>query len=270
MLYINVTITFIVIKSEVTNLYIKELAQLSGVSTRTLRYYDEIGLLVPRKDEHSQYRIYDEEHVDVLQQILFYRELQFSLEEIKQLLQAEDYNRISALLEHKKQLIQKKRRLNNLLTLVDRTILSIKGEIEMSNNEKFEVFKDNIIEENESKYGEELRAKYGDSVIDASNMKMKELTESQFQAAKQLEESMFARLQEAMNLGDATSSTAVEVAELHKRWLSFYWPKYSKGAHASLAQMYLYDERFTSYYDDRVGKGATQFLVEAINHYSKL
>jgi len=94
------------------------------------------------------------------------------------------------------------------------------------------------------------------------------MTEEQFQAMQQLEQQMFERLTEAMELGDATNDIAIEVAELHKRWLSFTWKEYSKEAHVGLAQMYIADERFTAYYDERSVVGAAQFLHDAIVAYT--
>ena len=73
-----------------------------------------------------------------------------------------------------------------------------------------------------------------------------------------------------MEQGNVKSETSMEVVELHKRWLSFYWTKYTKDAHVGLAQMYINDERFIAYYNGRVGNGATLFLHDAIMAYSKL
>ena len=87
---------------------IKELADLSGISTRALRYYDEIGLLTPKRDEKNLYRVYREEEVDRLQQILFYRELDVSLDEIQLLLSSPDFDRKSVLQEHLLALLRKK------------------------------------------------------------------------------------------------------------------------------------------------------------------
>lgn len=138
----------------------------------------------------------------------------------------------------------------------------------MSNEEKFELFKEKMIEDNEAQYGEELREKYDEESIIGSYEKVKNLTEEQYAAVQELERNLLERLKEAMDLGDPSSSVAAEVAELHKRWLSFYWAKYTKEAHVGLAQMYRVDERFTAYYDSKVGEGATAFLVAAIENYA--
>lgn len=138
----------------------------------------------------------------------------------------------------------------------------------MSNEEKFKGFKEKLIENNEKQYGKEIREKYGNETVDASNAKLMNMTEQQYQAMQQLEQQMFERLAEAMKLGDTTSDIAMEVAELHKRWLNFTWKEYSKEAHAGLAQMYIADERFTAYYDERGETGAAKFLHDAIIAYT--
>lgn len=244
---------------------IHELVKLSGVSARTLRYYDEIGLLVPTKEQNG-YRDYTQQHIDRLQQILFYKELNFPLDKIKELLLADDYDVDKALKEQYILLKKKRDYLNDLLLTIER----MEGDKKMSNEQKFEAFKNDFINDNEKQYGEELRAKYDEESIMASYGKVKEMTEEQFEAVQQLEKQLIERLQEAMVENNPTSEIAMEVVELHKRWLSFYWAKYTKEAHVGLAQMYTYDERFTTYYDSRAGQGATQFLTAAITAYAKL
>ena len=248
---------------------ILELAKLSGVSTRTLRYYDEIGLLKPARTNEAGYRFYGQDEVDMLQQILFYRALDMKLATIQKIIQAPDFQQKEALASHRVALLQRKQQLDQLLQTVEQTIQSLEGDIPMTNEEKFEGFKEKLIEDNEKQYGEEIRAKYGNETIDASNAKLKNMTEDQFEAAQQLEQQLLHRLKEAMETGDASSDVAMEAAELHKRWISFYWSKYTKEAHAGLAQMYVADERFTAYYDERVVPGATQFLHDAILAYTQ-
>lgn len=245
-------------------LTINELAKLSGISTRTLRYYDELDLLKPAKLSNVGYRIYGQVQIDMLQQILFYRELGLKLEAIKEIVTSSEFDFKRALLNHREELLLKREKLNVLIETVNKTLESIEEEFPMENHEKFEGLKKQIIEENDLKYGEEIREKYGDDNVMASYMKIKGMTDEQYQAAQGLEKQLFERLKEAIIVGDYTSEVAQEAAELHKRWICFYWPKYTKEAHAGLAQMYVADERFTGYYDERIEKGATKFLHDAI------
>ena len=247
---------------------IQELAQLSGVSTRTLRYYDEIGLLKPARTNEAGYRFYGQFEVDMLQQILFYRALDMKLATIQEIIRAPDFQHTEALKTHRTALLQRKEQLERILQTVEKTIQSIEEEQPMTNEEKFNGFKDKLIEENEKQYGQEIRSKYGNQTVDASNAKFRNMTEEQYEAMQQLEQQLFARLKEAMEIGDTKNDVAMEVAELHKRWLSFSWSQYSKEAHAGIAQMYIADERFTAYYDERVSPGATTFLHDAIINFA--
>ena len=243
---------------------INELAKISGVSTRTLRYYDQIGLLSPAEKSESGYRIYTVKEIDLLQQILFYRALGMKLSDIKEIIHAPSFNLKNALTEHHQQLQNKKEWIEKLLATVEKTIKAMEEDTYMPNEEKFKGFKETLIEDNEKKYGEEIRTLYGNETIDASNKKLRSMSAEQFEAVEKLEYHLFERLREAMEIGDASSQIAKEVVELHKRWLRFYWPKYTPEAHAGLAEMYIADERFTAYYDQRVQKGATQFLRDCI------
>ena len=105
---------------------VKELSKISGISTRTLRYYDQIGLLVPPRLSSSGYRIYGDDEADILRQILFYRELGVSLGEIKKLLSFPDGDKEKALQDHLAELVRKKARIETLIDSVGDTIKSLK------------------------------------------------------------------------------------------------------------------------------------------------
>jgi DNA-binding transcriptional MerR regulator len=151
---------------------ISKLVKLAGVTTRTLRYYDEIGLLTPVRISSKGYRIYGQEEVDRLQQILFYRELAVPLEEIKRILSSESFNRERELQSHLSSLIAKRVQLDMLISNVEKSIKAERGEIIMSDKEKFEGFLKKLVDDNEKKYGEEIRAKYGDKSVERSNKKI--------------------------------------------------------------------------------------------------
>ncbi|MGE7918682.1 MerR family transcriptional regulator [Viridibacillus sp. NPDC093762] len=246
---------------------IQKLAQLSGVSSRTLRYYDDIGLLKPARVNSSGYRIYGQEEIDLLQQILFYRELGFKLEVIKEIITVENFDYKNALMEHYKALMEKRQQLDVMITTVTKTISALNGGIQMSNEEKFEGLKEKLILDNEKQYGQEIRQNYGDATVDTSNNKVRKMTEQQYEEVQALEQEVMSLLKRAMETGQADSDVAQRAAETHKRWLMYYWPKYSKEAHAGLAEMYLADERFTSYYD-KEQTGTAQLLREAILIYT--
>lgn len=246
---------------------VQRLANLAGVSTRTLRYYDEIEILKPARINSSGYRIYGQAEVDRLQQILFYRELGVSLDSIKNIVTSPSFDRAIALKEHHEKLLDKRKQLDLLIANVEKTIALTEGRIHMSDKEKFEGFKKKMIEDNEKKYGKEIREKYGEDTVNKSNAKMMNMTQEEHEAVTKLANEVQTTLDEAFATGDPGSEIAQKAAELHKQWLCFYWSEYSKEAHANLAQMYVDDERFTAHYD-KEQPGTAAFLRDAIHIYT--
>lgn len=242
---------------------IQQLAILSGVTTRTLRYYDQINLLKPLRFTKSGYRIYGEYEVQLLQQILLYRELGLKLEKIKEIVNESKFDIKSALQEHQKKLLKERSIIEKMLLNVEKTIQSLEGEYEMKDHERFEGLKDKMIQENEKCYGDENREKYGNNVVDESNKKLLGMTEEVFEENQILEKRIIDLLKEAMINGDVRDIKAQEAVKCHKEWLTHYWPSYSKEAHKGLADLYVADERFTAYYDQHQ-KGMTKFLRDAI------
>lgn len=133
-----------------------EVAKLTGVTKRTLHYYDEIGLLKPSEVTEAGYRVYSETDLEVLQQILFFRELDFPLEDIRQIMQNPSYDRENALQKQKELLLQKRERLDVLISLVNKTL---KGERDMS----FSQFDRSRLEETKRKYAQEAKKRWGDT-----------------------------------------------------------------------------------------------------------
>ena len=246
-----------------------KLGKLAGISTRTLRYYDEIGLLSPMKVTASGYRVYGEKEVDALQQILYYRELDLSLTDIKAIVSTPSFDRLAALSSHLSELNKRRDRLSRLIQSVEQTILHEKGKIEMSDKEKFEAFKKDLIRENEEKYGAEVREKYGNKQVDESNAKMMNLTKEQYDSMQKMAAEIVSKLEQAvLQKADPTGEAGARLAQMHKEWLSYTWKEYSKEAHLGLTQMYVDDERFTAYYDSRV-KGCAVFLRDAVAAFMK-
>ena len=246
---------------------VQKLAKLAGISSRTLRYYDEIDLLKPARINSSGYRIYGQEEVNTLQQILFYRELGVELTQIKEIMTNPAFDQTRALQDHQQKLLEKRAQLDVLIANVSKTIAATEGRITMSNKEKFEGFKKKMVDENEKKYGKEIREKYGEETVEASNAKLMNMTQEEYDQVTQLAEDVNDSLAKAMETCDPAGELAQKTAELHKQWLTFYWKEYSKEAHAGLAQMYVDDERFTAYYD-KIQPGAAKFLRDAIHVYT--
>ena len=230
---------------------VKLLADLAGITPRTLRWYDKMGLLKPARVTEAGYRIYGPREVDRLQDILFYRELGLELSAIRRILES------------------RKNHLEDLILTVRKTIDDIEGGTKMSDREKFETFKRRVVAANEEQYGREIRKKYGDEAVDRSNANILALTEAEYQQWKDLGEEIITALTHAVENGEnPTGAEGQRIAALHRRWLSYSWEAYTPQAHAGLGQLYTADERFTAYYDKAV-PGCAAFLRDAISAYTK-
>ncbi|MFE7063825.1 MerR family transcriptional regulator [Sutcliffiella sp. NPDC057660] len=246
---------------------VQKLAKMAGITGRTLRYYDEIGILKPARINSSGYRIYGQKEVDRLQQILFYRELGVDLESIRKIMTSPTFDPAHALKEHREKLLTKREQLNLLIANVDQTLAAQEGRITMSDKEKFEAFKQKQIDDNEKKYGKEVRDKYGEEAVNKSNAKFKGMSKKQHAEGERLGQEILDVLEQAMLEGNPSGELAQKAADLHHQWLGLYWDSYSKEAHAGLAQMYVDDERFTAYYDKK-NPGTAAFLRDAVFVYT--
>ena len=220
---------------------VNQLAALSGVTKRTLRYYDQQGLLPPKRISSAGYRIYGPAQVDRLQQILFLKQFGLKLEEIKEIVTKPDFD-ITPLLE------------NN------------------SDTEKFEAFKAAKIAQNEEQYGTEIRQRYGDEAVDRSNEKWQHLTKEQYETMQAAETRLFANLEALLKKGtplDLDSAQAKEAFLAHREWLTTTAPFYNEAYHRTLGEMYVADERFAAYYNDRTSQPSANLLKEIIFHYTK-
>lgn len=248
---------------------VNKLAQLAGISTRTLRYYDEIGLLEPTRINSSGYRIYGQAEVELLQQILFYRELGVNLDEIKGILSSPNFDSVTVLKEHRVKLLERKQQLDLLIENVNKSIQQKERGIYMTDQEKFEGFKQKLVEDNEKKYGKEVRDKYGEDAVNKSNAKVMGMTTGQYGAVTELHDEFADTLKAAFQTGDPAGELAQKAADLHRQWLSFYWDSYTKEAHNGVTQMYVDDERFTAFYD-KIQSGSAPFLRDAVHIYTGL
>ena len=145
---------------------VKEVSQLTGVSVRTLHHYDDIGLLTPDRTKEAGYRLYSDDNLATLQQILFFRELGFSLKKIKELLTSPLFDRAEAFEMQRKMLLEKRRQLDSMINTIEKTIQHGKGERYMTNEEKFKGF-----DFGDNPYEQEARERWGDKAVDKSNKK---------------------------------------------------------------------------------------------------
>lgn len=236
---------------------VKEVADLVGISVRTLHHYDEIGLLTPEETTESGYRLYSDENLEMLQQILFFKELDFPLKKIKEIISSPSFDRQEALELHQKMLREKRCRLDQMIATIDKTIQHMKGEIQMSNKEKFEGF-----DFSHNPYEQEARERWGDEVVDNANAKLGKMSKDEQKAFSQAMESIYKKLASLRN----TSPESEESQEAIKEWYDFLNSMgnfYSLEAFKGLGQMYVDDERFTKNID-HYGEGLAKFMRDAM------
>lgn len=240
---------------------IHEVAKLTGVSVRTLHYYDEIGLLCPEQTTEAGYRLYGEKSMELLQQILFFRELDFSLKEIHDILSSPAFDQRKALENHKKLLMLKRSRLDNLISLVDKTL---KGDSEMS----FKEFDMSEIEAAQQEYAKEAEERWGGTDTYAQSMqKTKSYKKEDWAKISAESEKIYRDF--AANMDKDPTST--EVQGLVAAWQAHITKNFYNCTNeilAGLGQMYAADERFQKNID-RYGEGLADFISKAIAHYCK-
>lgn len=247
---------------------IRELSELAGVSTRTLRYYDEIGLLKPLYVNEAGYRFYGGHEAALLQQILFYRERGFGLQQIQRILYQEDFDMLHALQEHLLELEEQRTHIDALIRVVKQTIASEKGECEMTEKEKFEAFKKELVEDNRKAYGAELLERYGAEELEASDRKLLHMSKEEYESFRSMEQRIREWLMTGVKAGlKPESEEAGELVRLHKSWLMMTWRSYSPETHKGLAAAYVEDERFRQYYDGEM-QGCALLLKQSIESWA--
>ncbi|CAH1852149.1 MerR family transcriptional regulator [Convivina praedatoris] len=251
------------------NYSISQLAQLTGVTTRTLRYYDKINLLKPEKIDQNGYRRYAKPQLNTLQQILYFKSLDFNLQKIKSILQDPTYNVVRALEIQRRLLNQVIEEKQHLLHSIDQSLKYYKGEITMTDQEQFETLKNSLMLQNDEHYGTQARALYGNQEYEAVQTKMASLTQTDYQSLQKLETSIIQNL-DLMNEKDLalTHPLAQDIFQAHQQWLKMMNPNYSSQYHLAMADLYEADESFQAYYDSRTKAPLANLLIAIIRNYA--
>ena len=243
-------------------LQIKEFAEFTGVSVRTLHYYDEIGLLEPSYvDVQNGYRFYDENSLERMQEILFYRELDFSLKSIAEILASPNYDKQKALAEQKRLLTLKKNRLERLIAALEQ---AEKGEITMS------AFDNSEYETARQQYEDEAKQRWGDTdAYKQSQAKTAGYSKDKWNDVLGGMNSIFAEFTECKNCGGSTDGDmAQRLVKKLQDYITSNFYHCTNEILAGLGQMYVCDERFKNNIDKN-GEGTAEFVAEAIGIYSK-
>ena len=243
---------------------IGQLAEQSGTSARTLRYYEDLGILAPQRGPNG-YRLYGPCDERRLAQVMAMRACGLPLGTIARLLQDPDASVHAALLDHLRTLRAQGKSLEAALQRTQAAIDALERIDTMKTEDAFEELKRQGLEGFEREYGQEARARYGSDAIEEANARMMALTRDEWDAKELLEESIKVQLRLAMATGDAGSPESQELVRMHERWIGIHWGEgYAEDAYLGLVRGYLDDPRFVSYYDGAAGEGATAFLVQAV------
>ncbi|NIW44546.1 MAG: MerR family transcriptional regulator, partial [candidate division Zixibacteria bacterium] len=233
---------------------------LAGVSTRTLRYYDEIGLLSPSETGDNGYRYYNHESLLALQQIMFFRELDMPLKDIQLILSSPEFNLVIALEEHRVTLQAKAKRLKTLIETVDQTITTIQGEWTMKDQDYFEGF-------NESQYEEEAKQRWGKTPQWAeSQKKWASYSKEQKEAIKTEGGEITKRMVgDDPNLSPNDPDVQAAIGDYHV-YINKYFYTCDVEFIRNLADMWVEDPRFAANYE-RIRQGGAAFVREAVHTY---
>lgn len=240
---------------------INEVAKLTGITVRTLHYYDEIGLLKPSKITDAGYRLYDSTALEILQQILFFRELDFPLNDIKEIMTNPHYDKAEALTKHRELLLQKRNRIDGLICLVDNTL---KGNNDMS----FKQFDMTEFEVTKKKYAAEVKERWGDTAAYAENEeKTRGYDRDQWKMLSGEGEAILREFGKNRDIQPGSN----EAQSLVKKWQNYITANFyhcTKEILSCLGLMYIGDERFTKNIDQN-GEGTAAFMAAAIEIYCK-
>lgn len=243
---------------------INEVSKISGVTIRMLHHYDKIGLLTPSERNNSNYRLYNQDDINRLHQILIYKELDFPLKEIKKILDEPNIDKQKILKEQRELLIVRKNRLDMIIKSIDETITH-KGDKTM-NKEKFKPFTYEQVKNHEKEYEQETKQKHQDTqTYSQSKSKTSKYTKQDWENIMSEANSIYIELSQNMD----KSPDDKEVQTIIEKWrnhITKYYYDCSVEIFRGLGQMYVYDERFTKNID-KYGKGLAQFLSDGIEIY---
>jgi len=242
---------------------VKEVSELAGVSVRTLHHYDEIGLLKPSEIGDNGYRLYSEQDLERLQQVLFFREMELPLQEVRRILDDPAYDRQRMLRIHKELLLKKKHRLEQIIQSVEMTIQSIEGGYSMSKKDMFEPFDMKEIEEHQRRYGKEAEERWGSTdAYKESARRTAKYTEEDWRRIKTFNDEVYRVLVERMPYGPADEEVQRIIAA-HRQHITDNFYACSTEIYRGLGEMYVNDPRFTANID-KYKEGLAAFMRDAM------
>lgn len=244
-----------------TEYTVGKVAELAGVTVRTLHHYEQIGLLEPEQRSRSGYRQYSPADLDRLHHILYYRELGFALPDIATILQDPQANSASHLRRHRTLLQQRLDRLSNMISAIDKELEAHTMGTELTPEEKLEIFGQDY----DPSWEQEAEERWGDTdAWKVSAERTKKMTKEQWKKIKADGDAFMAKLGDAKRRGVAPDSDeGMALAEEHRLGIETFYPC-SHAQQRGLADMYLADERFSKTYDD-IEPGLAQWIHTAVH-----
>jgi MerR family transcriptional regulator, thiopeptide resistance regulator len=241
-------------------LTVSQLAKLAGVTVRTLHHYDELGLVRPSQRSQAGYRLYEDHDMQRLQQVLFFRELGFPLEEISRIVNDSAFDVRAALLMQRELLRERAERAQALLRAVDAALDALEKGKAMTKEDMFEVFGDFDVE----KYDAEARERWGDTeAYKESARRTARYTKQEWVRIKDEGERIQGRLAELMESGHGSADPEVmDTAEAHRQYIERWFYSCSRAMHRGLGELYVQDPRFTVSLD-RHSPGLAEFMRNA-------
>ncbi len=202
---------------------VQKLAKMSGVSIRTLHFYDEIGLLKPAYTKDNGYRYYEEKQLLLLQQVLFFRELGFELKKIQQILGKGDFDKTASLHSHRKVLQAKIERTKELIKTIDHTIDHLSGGKKIQDQEMYNGF---LTGEQQAEYQKYLknRLKPDDSSLEECENNVKNWTKAEWERSSEEFDRICKALSKAMGMGAKVDAPEVQsIVASHYKWIKTFW-----------------------------------------------
>lgn len=243
---------------------VSKLAKMASVSVRTLHHYDEIGLLKPSFRSDAGYRQYQREDLLRLQQVLFYRELDFSLNEIKEILGNPDHDEVQALTKHRKCLVQRIKRFTNLLNTLDKTLLHYKeNTMALTDKELYEGFSKEQIE----LYNKEVDEKYDPELVKISKERIGKMSKGQWKEIKAEGENIAREMAEIIDLSPESDDVQKLVKRQHT-WIENFYPANAE-TFKGLGKGYTENPEFREFYD-KYKPGLADFLCLAMEYFADM
>jgi DNA-binding transcriptional MerR regulator len=239
---------------------VKQLSEMAGVTPRTLRYYDRIGLLAPTRVGTNGYRYYDHEALLRLQQILLYRELELPLERIRAILERPDFEIEAALVSHKAELARRRTRLERIITIVEDTLQYLKGKMEMNEKQLFAAFSD----EEQAEMEKEAMQLYDPEIVRESNRRYRALSAAEKQAIADEGNALYLAIVSAIPQGPDSAAAQAGI-ERWRRHMDHFWTP-APDQLVALADHYSLDPRFTANFD-KIDPRLAGFMGQAVRIY---